>query len=609
MEKTKTIEALRRELAEIRDEMLDLESEVLADPIEIHRDFLESARNLVHYLALRRHDLRDLQISLAELGLSSLGHAEAHVLQNVDAVIELLRAAAGDSPSPRRKRAPLTLHQGKALLDMHTHELLGGLPAQRSVRIMVTLPTEASEDRRLVSALVEAGMDCARINCAHDDPDAWARMIENLRAVERETGGARPVAMDLAGPKLRTGAVEMGPEVVKIKPTRDELGRVVSTARIRLIADGAKVTNRSHVSIPVPEAWLRGLETGDSITFEDTSGSERKFVVIERDADSVWVEIAQTAYVTTGAALHHRLGTATVGRLAAREHPIGLSRGDTLVLSSDGASGARAERDPDGHVVLPARISCTLTEVFDRVRVGERIFLDDGKIGGVIRRVGSGEIHVEVTAARERGENLRGDKGINLPDTDLALPALTAKDLEDLDFVAAHADIVNYSFVHDPADLDALDAQLAARGAAHLGVILKIETRRAFENLPNLLLTAMRSPRRGVMIARGDLAVECGFERMAEVQEEILWLCEAAHLPVVWATQVLETLAKAGAPSRAEITDAAMSNRAECVMLNKGPHIVRAVSVLDDILCRMADHQSKKTPTLRRLGVARGSGC
>ena len=106
------------------------------------------------------------------------------------------------------------------------------------------------------------------------------------------------------------------------------------------------------------------------------------------------------------------------------------------------------------------------------------------------------------------------------------------------------------------------------------------------------------------MIARGDLAVECGCERLAEVQEEILWICEAAHVPVIWATQVLETLAKHGLPSRAEITDAAMGDRAECVMLNKGPHIVEAVRVLDDILSRMEAHQSKKRAMLRSLRLA-----
>jgi pyruvate kinase len=111
----------------------------------------------------------------------------------------------------------------------------------------------------------------------------------------------------------------------------------------------------------------------------------------------------------------------------------------------------------------------------------------------------------------------------------------------------------------------------------------------------------MRGEKVGVMIARGDLAVECGWERLAEVQEEILWICEAAHVPVVWATQVLETVAKDGRPSRAEITDAAMGQRAECVMLNKGPHILDAIRILDNILRRMQEHQRKKRTLLRRL--------
>jgi pyruvate kinase len=136
--------------------------------------------------------------------------------------------------------------------------------------------------------------------------------------------------------------------------------------------------------------------------------------------------------------------------------------------------------------------------------------------------------------------------------------------------------------------------------------VLKIENRQAFEDLPRLLLTALRYPPMGVMVARGDLGVELGFERMAEVQEEILWLCEAAHVPVIWATQVLEGLAKKGLPSRGEVTDAAMGSRAECVMLNKGTYIVKTVKFLDDVLVRMRDHHLKKTSMLRKLKVSEG---
>ena len=127
---------------------------------------------------------------------------------------------------------------------------------------------------------------------------------------------------------------------------------------------------------------------------------------------------------------------------------------------------------------------------------------------------------------------------------------------------------------------------------------------RGTECLPALLLEAMRGPRVGVMIARGDMAVEGGFERLAEVQEEILWLCEAAHVPVVWATEVLTSKAKKGVPTRGDITDAAMAVRADCVMMNKGPYIVEAVRMLDNILRRMQAHHDKKWGMLRELRVA-----
>ena len=238
---------------------------------------------------------------------------------------------------------------------------------------------------------------------------------------------------------------------------------------------------------------------------------------------------------------------------------------------------------------------------FLAARKGHRVWFDDGKIGGVVAHADTNAIKVTITDARPRGSNLKAGKGINLPDTALPVPALTEKDRADLPFVAEHADIVNLSFVRSVDDVRQLQAELHRLGADHLGLVLKIETGTAFAHLPSLLLAAMSTERVGVMIARGDLAVEVGFERMAEVQEEIMWLCEAAHVPVIWATQVLDTLARTGHPSRAEVTDAAMAVRAECVMLNKGPHIADAITTLDSILTRMQTHHHKKRSLLRRL--------
>ena len=170
--------------------------------------------------------------------------------------------------------------------------------------------------------------------------------------------------------------------------------------------------------------------------------------------------------------------------------------------------------------------------------------------------------------------------------------------------MAGHADLVGFSFVQRPEDIFWLQRELKARrpDEALPGLVLKIETRLAIRNLPDLIVAGAGRQPLAVMLARGDLAVELGFERLSEIQEEILWICEAAQVPVIWATQVLEGLVKDGSPSRAEATDAAMAQRAECVMLNKGPFIVEGVRFLDNVLRRMDRHQSKKTARLGPLG-------
>ncbi|MGB7463941.1 MAG: pyruvate kinase, partial [Candidatus Acidiferrum sp.] len=257
-----------------------------------------------------------------------------------------------------------------------------------------------------------------------------------------------------------------------------------------------------------------------------------------------------------------------------------------------------------GQIVTPAQISVSLPQILDHAKSGDPIWFDDGKIGGVIRSVNSDSVSVEITQARPEGEKLGAEKGINLPETRIDIPALTPDDLEALKFIVQHADLVGYSFVRTESDVRQLIERLEELGGQHLGLILKIETRKSFDNLPKLILAAMRARSFGIMIARGDLAVECGYQRLAEVQEEILWICEAAHVPVIWATQVLESLAKKGMPSRSEITDAAMGERAECVMLNKGPYAVTSVRVLADILKRMQAHQEKKRSMLRPLRLA-----
>ncbi|KAI9021856.1 putative pyruvate kinase [Hyaloraphidium curvatum] len=280
--------------------------------------------------------------------------------------------------------------------------------------------------------------------------------------------------------------------------------------------------------------------------------------------------------------------------------------GDRLAVVAPG--GLAAEFDAD----VAFAVECTLPEALAAAAPGHHLFIDDGKIQCVVERTATAPpmIVARINRCKEGGAKLKPEKGLNFPDSDLRVPALTAKDAEDLLFAAANADGISYSFVQEPDDVALLQDALAALDPAkarRLPVILKIETARAVRNLPDILVRAAGRQPAALMIARGDLAIELGFARTAEMQEEILWLGEAAGVPVIWATQVLENLVKGGLRSRGEETDAAMGARAECIMLNKGPFILDAISDLDVLLARMEEHVHKKTPQLRKLVSWQGS--
>ncbi len=289
--------------------------------------------------------------------------------------------------------------------------------------------------------------------------------------------------------------------------------------------------------------------------------------------------------------------------------------GDRIVLSRRGSESA-ADRAKSTHV-KQFQTSCTIPSILDLLAVDTPVYIDDGKIQARVidtqyplAQPTVGNRHerpgllLEVTNTSPKGVKLKPEKGMNFPDTVLDLSPLTEQDLADLDFVAVHADIIGYSFVQRPADIELLQQELNKRCENRLSppaIVAKIETAIAVTNLPELIVYAAGKGSFGVMIARGDLAVQIGYQRLTEIQEEMLWICEAAHIPVIWATQVLENLVKDGIPSRGEMSDVAMSERAECVMLNKGPFIAEAIGILDDVLTRMEAHQLKKTPQLRAL--------
>ncbi len=480
---------LARQITELREAALHEEEARATELAGLDAQFARGGRNLLHYMSLRRQDLRPLQRELARIGLSSLGRMEKCVLPTLDAVSHALACLNGHDGA--RIAPSIDFEAAETELEEHALGLFGPARAGRSTRVMVTLAEDAKE--KSIVELLESGAEVARVSCAKGNAESWAKLVEHVRAAERKTGKPCRVLCDLPGPNPRTRALDSD--------------------------DDAEVAGK-------------------------------------------------------------------------------VSDGERLLIARDrGALAAIPKKQRHGVVAL----GVSLPQILGDLKPGQRMFYDDSKLIAEVKSANAEHAELKVTFVKKPQLKLRYGKTLNFPDTELHLEPLTEADFAALDFIVQHADAIGFSFVRSVEDVARLQHELAERDARKLGMVLKIELPHAFNALPRLLLQAMQSPNVGVMVARGDMAVELGFVELAEAQEEILWLCEAALVPVIWATQVLESLNQTGVPTRAEVTDAAMGARAECVMLNQGKHQAHTVEFIAKILERVSEHHQKKRDLLAHL--------
>jgi len=271
--------------------------------------------------------------------------------------------------------------------------------------------------------------------------------------------------------------------------------------------------------------------------------------------------------------------------------------GERIVLSAN--KPTKADLRSFDWWLIPA-----IDGLIEGLRPGMEVFFDDGIASGSVHSTSSDRALVDLSFVEMEGVRIKVDAGLNIPMLAAQYEALTEDDRLHMSLVLPYADSLGLSFVNRVEDVELMIKILNAVDFKP-GLVLKVETPKAFSDFPRLLFALMRYPKIGVMIARGDLGLSVGFGRLSEVQEEVLWLCEAANVPAIWATQVLEKMLAKGIPSRAEITDAATSVGAECVMLNKGDHQVEALAILQDILTRMHGHYRKKRLVMRPLSLAK----
>lgn len=448
---------------------------------KLHKSQKESAKNLIQYLALRNEDIRLLQDNLHHAGLSSLASSESHVLKQIQSIRQRLGNSLNEVEITH-----FDYYSAQNELNRFTTNLFGLKKDPSIPYIMVTLDSSLEDKIPFIGKLIDAGMNVARINCAHGDKKKWLSLIEAVNIASSKNGRPCKIYMDIAGPKMRVDLPGKGKKEGKMKVN---LGM-----EILLVEAGTEVKHKQSA------------------------------------------------------------------------------------------------------------ISCYEIGVFSNLKEAERIIIDDGKFEGTV--IKKNENHfLKITRISSKKPFIKKDKGLNLPDTKIQLPALTQADLKTIPFIANYADLVGCSFLRNPIDLESI-RNILNKYRNKPKLIIKIETPDAVINLPSLLLEAMKDESYGVMIARGDLAVEIGFERLSEIQDEILWICEAAHAPVIWATQVLESYSKSGIATRSEVTDAAHAAKAECVMLNKGEYIIDTIKLLKNILNKSGGHRQKKRYSMRPLNIA-----
>ena len=229
------------------------------------------------------------------------------------------------------------------------------------------------------------------------------------------------------------------------------------------------------------------------------------------------------------------------------------------------------------------------------VNPGERILLDDGKL---IFEIVSTDKKTEVVAKVIQGGELKSKKGVNLPNTKISLPALTEKDIADAIFaISQDVDWIALSFVKTPQDLKDLQELIAKHSKYKIPIIAKIEMPEALENIDKILAYCD-----GLMVARGDLGVELPAYEVPLVQKELIRRAKTARIPVIVATQMMETMIYSLTPTRAEVNDVANSvmDGADAVMLSgetaTGNYPVQVIEKMSQILTAVEDSPLIQVP-------------
>ncbi|HVK22999.1 MAG TPA: pyruvate kinase [Actinokineospora sp.] len=267
-----------------------------------------------------------------------------------------------------------------------------------------------------------------------------------------------------------------------------------------------------------------------------------------------------------------RLGTFAHG-------PVQWNTGDVVRVTVEDVAGTHD------------RVSTTYKGLASDAKVGDKLLVDDGKVGLVVTAVEGQDVVCEVT----EGGPVSNNKGLSLPGMDVSVPAMSDKDIEDLEF-ALHlgVDFIALSFVRSPADIDLVHQVMDRVGVGRLPVIAKLEKPEAVDNLEAIVLAFD-----GVMVARGDLGVELPLEYVPIVQKRAVQIARENAKPVIVATQMLDSMINNSRPTRAEASDVANAvlDGADALMLSGETSVGRyAVETVQTMVRIIETTETETTP-------------
>ncbi len=590
----KMMESALEEVQELRKDILEARKE--ADPS--HPRY-QSLLNLRHYRILRSQNRTKLQEKLFLMSLSSLGRSYGHVAASIDTLYDqMISSLGGEMLSPEMVASfhHVSISEAVKLASHNSFSLFGGKSSARlskqKTTVMVTLPSYAADnDGSLIRGLAKVGVRVFRINAAHDSAEVWQAMADVIADINQSRNEEKKlkIFIDLAGPKIRTGKIKRVDLPVVAGSNKSEKEVILYPEKGTTAPQKTDVITQKKIpaTLCVEKKFYKKLKIGDRIKVRDANGKKAKITLTKVTKNSARGTIDKKVFLNKDSTLRQKDEKSSVLNIERQIEQIRLFINGYLIITEEKILGRSTIVDSDGKVLKSAAISCTLKGMTSFVAIGDKVFIDDGKIGLEVLKKTKRAIICRVTHAKVNGTLIKEEKGINFPDSELKIAALTKTDRQTVLSVIDFADSFSLSFCQRGEDVKELRELLQEYRRDGVGIVAKIETKNAVSNMPEILEELLVCKSSGVMIARGDLAIEVGFINMSFIQEELLDICNAAHIPVIWATQVLESQMKTNLPSRAEISDAALSGRAECVMLNKGPFAIDTIDILRQILHEM----------------------